>query len=222
MGKPKVKTPIIGFEKRFTSLTEAIHELAEIWPETKRILDTNIGKITIAYTINRESDESLDANYKLLAAAGKDEIMRGLEGDLSLDKVEAEKGRVIFLTWLGGGFGWKPEAQGGFSIFFESYGDMKFLAIQPAREKAERLQWKRLYAPIIQWKRRIGVTLHLTKALRARAREDAEVMRRLNAAKRLKNGVPELREEIEALPSLEDVQIKGVTPNIRLVSGDPT
>lgn len=179
MGKPKIKhLRVVGFEKKFGSLTEAHDELRSIWPEALDILSTEIGKSLVRYSILKQSDDTLEADLKLLnlnqLQAIKDE--RGRETPLA--RAFGIKGNVCFVVWHGAGFGWEPVKGGGFLMFVETWPKRYFKRGLKIEQKCRTLGWTpNLEVEATRGQRRMG-PVHDLEALLAKDADKRAAMLR--------------------------------------------
>lgn len=177
MGKLKVNVKVVGFEKPFKSVTEASEELATIWPATEKVFNTELGKSVLRYSVLKQSDDTLEADLKLLRASDKLAIMDGKD-ETSVARLVAVKGNVCFITWFGAGFGWEPAKTGGFLAFIETWPGRHFKRGLKVEPMCRQLGWKPVIeTPVTLGQRRMGNVSDLERALN----EDARKMARLNA-----------------------------------------
>ncbi len=133
MGGLKVVRTIIGFEKRFASLTEAMQEFPNILlpgADFTGIMSTPGGRAAFDYCIGESQGEwnasTLQSTWNMIRKTGD---LWGVAKGKAMEKyppllVRAVAGQVIFLSKQGYGFGfWRPNGstEGGFSAFIESW-----------------------------------------------------------------------------------------------------
>lgn len=181
MGKQKVQVSVIGFEKRFTSMTEAREELAVVWPATAKILGTELGKSVLRYSVLKQDDETFEADLALLRASGNLAIMDG-KTEAPIARLVADHGKVCFITWFGAGFGWEPTKTGGFLAFMETWPTRYFKKGKTVEPMCDKMGWRRvLETPMTVGLRRMGDVSDLERILN----EDAKRMAAINGPERL-------------------------------------
>lgn len=178
MGKTKVKhVAVIGFEKRFDSVTEARTELATIWPETDNLLDTEAGKVLVQYSLLRESDAVLDANMALLNAAGRKSTLNSKGEETLLAKAFGVRGAVCFVSWAHAAFGWEPVKPNGFMAFIEVWPRRVFKRGQSVEQKSASMGWRPcIEVEATRGQRRMGRSEDLEAFLAQGASETAKML----------------------------------------------
>ncbi len=137
---------VIGFERRFFSLTEGIDELGLVWPDSRRILDlSEVGVMAVRYSMLSQSDEELEANWRILKASGKP-MSADLNGKATpFAQLFVDKGLVAVSTWDGGTFGWEPmKKTGGYLFFVEAWRNRRFTPESMIWRGAEENGWYRV------------------------------------------------------------------------------
>jgi hypothetical protein len=179
VGKPKIKhLRVVGFEKPFGSLTEAHEELRSIWPEALDILSTEIGKSLVRYSILKQSDDTLEADLKLLNLDQLKAIRDEKGRETPLARAFGIKGSVCFVVWHGAGFGWELVKGGGFLMFVETWPKRHFRRGQKVEQKCRALGWSpNLEVENTRGQRRMGSVRDLEALLAKDAEKRAAMLR---------------------------------------------
>jgi hypothetical protein len=136
---------VVGFERRFPSFTEGAAALAAVWPDAGHILDaSDVGDMAVRYAMGAMTDESVEADWRLMQAAGKPANVDRAGAITPFAQLITEKGMVAISTWDGGTFGWEPAKGGGFLFFIESWRGRRFGKGSPLWAGAEREGWYRV------------------------------------------------------------------------------
>ncbi len=177
MGKTKVKhVRVIGFEKRFDSLTEARTELEKIWPETENLLDTEAGRALLQYSLLGETDVQLDATMKILNASGRTSVLNSKGEETLLARAFGIKGSVCLVSWGGAGFGWEL-ADPGFTVFIEAWPGRFFKRGLHVEQECVARGWKQnIEVEATRGQRRMGPVDDLKRFLAKGASETAAML----------------------------------------------
>lgn len=177
MGKTKIKhLRTIGFEKRFDSLTEARDEMAGIWPEVEKLLDTPAGKVLIQYSLLGQTDDELETTMKTLNEGGRGAVLDSKGEETLLARAFGVKGSVCLVSWGGAGFGWEL-AKPGFTAFIEAWPGRFFKRGEKVDQKCRVLGWSQcLEVDATRGQRRMGPVDDLKRFLARGANETAAML----------------------------------------------
>lgn len=168
---------IVGFEKKFDSLTEARTELAMIWPETDQYLDTPAGGVVLNYSLLEKTDDELAANMKLLNGSGRASVLDSKGQETLLAKAFGVKGSVCLIGWGGAGFGWERPKSGGYMAFIETWPGRVFKGEEKVAAKAKSMGWRpNLETTFTRGQRRMGNVDDLKEFLAKGATEVAATL----------------------------------------------
>jgi hypothetical protein len=168
----------IGFEKVFTSITEARSELATIWPETDQYLDTPAGRLLVEYSLLGQTDAELEARMEVVrgdgSAAAKTASITDSQGrETLLATAFGVKGAICLTGWGKTSFGWEP-VKGGYLAFIETWKGYVFKGEERVAAKALDMGWRRiLETPATRGQRRAGNTDPLKEFLAEAAAKEA-------------------------------------------------
>ncbi len=166
MGKQKIpKRRIIGFEKRFGSMTEAIGELPSVLgpgADLIHIMSTPIARAAVDYSIGEWSDEAMTAQGKIIASRQDPWGLPDGKSSCPAGQIYFNKGFVSVASVQGYGFGWKPSPDGGWTAWVESWPaigslpGMEFPAGGDVAARAKEQQWNPIYQFNKSGERRMG------------------------------------------------------------------
>ncbi len=177
MGRPKIKhLKLAAFESHHASFTAFSMDLAQIWPEAGRVLNTPVGSLLLDYAIAGQSDEALEANLTLLKVNNYATMARDSNGQTVFAKLRAVKGDVAVTTSDKGSFGWAPAKGGGIDCFVESWPGYHLEADGGIAVGARRLGWKPLFETALNiGVRRVRNVADVKAAIARNARLEAEI-----------------------------------------------
>jgi hypothetical protein len=210
MGKLKISGEIIGFQKSFRTLKEGLAELEGLWPEAKRIMQSEAAQAVVRYSLEQQTDAELEVVFKNLKDAGRTSILDGSGGEVPIARLIADLGKVSFVTWFGAGFGWEPSLKNDdFTLFLETWPGRHFKAGSGTTDAAAKVGWGPYWDfKGVKTKHRIGSCRDLELALVQQQIKAAKLVAQMRDAR--DQGKMGPHDDIaKAAETLPDAQPKG-------------